>query len=95
MGSLVSAEAARRTSFARALLAEPPPWHGAASLLLTHAPPPPLPLSLQMLAGLEPGADEIVLLKTSSSVFQSTNIDYLLRNLGVRQLVLCGCVTDQ
>ena len=25
----------------------------------------------------------------------STHIDYLLRNLGVRQLVICGLVTDQ
>jgi ureidoacrylate peracid hydrolase len=39
--------------------------------------------------------DEIVLPKTSSSVFVSTHIDYLLRNLGVRQLVLCGLLTDQ
>ncbi|TIV73249.1 MAG: cysteine hydrolase, partial [Mesorhizobium sp.] len=39
--------------------------------------------------------DEIVLPKTSSSVFISTNIDYLLRNLGVRQLVISGLVTDQ
>lgn len=42
-----------------------------------------------------PGDDEIVLPKSSSSVFISTHIDYLLRNLGVRQLVLCGLVTDQ
>lgn len=40
-------------------------------------------------------ANEICLPKTSSSVFQSTNIDYLLRNLWVRQLILCGCLTDQ
>ena len=33
--------------------------------------------------------------KTSSSVFVSTHIDYVLRNLGVRQLVICGLVTDQ
>ena len=33
--------------------------------------------------------------KTSSSVFISTNIDYVLRNLGVRQLVIAGLVTDQ
>lgn len=39
--------------------------------------------------------DDIVLPKTSSSVFISTNIDYVLRNLGVRQLILCGLVTDQ
>ncbi len=48
-----------------------------------------------MLEQLAPSGDEIVLPKTSSSVFQSTNIHYLLRNLGVRQLVVCGCVTDQ
>ena len=33
--------------------------------------------------------------KTSSNVFISTNIDYVLRNLGVRQLVIAGLVTDQ
>lgn len=44
---------------------------------------------------LAPGDDEIVLPKTSSSVFVSTHIDYILRNLGVRQLVICGLVTDQ
>ncbi|RWI16753.1 isochorismatase family cysteine hydrolase [Mesorhizobium sp.] len=44
---------------------------------------------------IAPGEDEIVLPKSSSSVFVSTHIDYLLRNLGVRQLVLAGLVTDQ
>ena len=44
---------------------------------------------------IAPGDDEIVLPKTSSSVFVSTHIDYILRNLGVRQLVLCGLITDQ
>lgn len=44
---------------------------------------------------IAPGDDEIVLPKTSSSVFVSTHIDYLLRNLGVRQLVISGIVTDQ
>lgn len=44
---------------------------------------------------IAPGDDEIVLPKSSSSVFVSTHIDYLLRNLGVRQLVLSGLVTDQ
>lgn len=33
--------------------------------------------------------------KSSSSVFVSTHIDYVLRNLGVKQLVLSGIVTDQ
>lgn len=44
---------------------------------------------------IAPDDDEIVLPKSSSSVFISTNIDYLLRNLGIRQLVLCGFLTDQ
>jgi len=44
---------------------------------------------------IAPGPDEIVLPKTSSSVFISTNIDYVLRNLGVKQLILCGVVSDQ
>jgi len=44
---------------------------------------------------IAPQGDEIVLPKTSSSVFISTHIDYLLRNLGVAQLIVCGVVTDQ
>ena len=44
---------------------------------------------------IAPVDDEIVLPKGSSSVFVSTNIDYLLRNLGVKQLVISGLVTDQ
>ncbi|WP_282609271.1 isochorismatase family cysteine hydrolase [Pelagibius sp. Alg239-R121] len=44
---------------------------------------------------IAPGEDEIVLPKTSSSVFVSTHIDYILRNLGVRQLVISGLITDQ
>jgi nicotinamidase-related amidase len=44
---------------------------------------------------LSPVANEIVLPKTSSGVFNSTNIDYLLRNLGVRKLIVSGVVTDQ
>jgi ureidoacrylate peracid hydrolase len=44
---------------------------------------------------LAPGADEILFPKTSSSVFISTNIDYVLRNLGTRYLIIAGCLTDQ
>jgi len=44
---------------------------------------------------IAPQGDEIVLPKSSSSVFVSTHIDYILRNLGVRQLVLSGLLTDQ
>ena len=49
----------------------------------------------QVLEEIAPEADEIVLPKSSSSVFISTNLDYLLRNLGVRQLMIAGCLTDQ
>ncbi|MCC1493187.1 isochorismatase family cysteine hydrolase [Cognatishimia sp. F0-27] len=44
---------------------------------------------------IAPGDDEIVLPKSSSSVFVSTHIDYILRNLGVQQLVVSGVLTDQ
>jgi ureidoacrylate peracid hydrolase len=49
----------------------------------------------KVLDAIAPARDEIVLPKTSSSVFISTNIDYVLRNLGVRQLVIAGLLTDQ
>ncbi len=39
---------------------------------------------MQVLACIAPGPDEIVLPKTSSNVFASTNIDYILRSLGVK-----------
>jgi ureidoacrylate peracid hydrolase len=44
---------------------------------------------------LKPTDDEIIFPKTSSSVFISTNIDYVLRNLGTRYLIIAGCLTDQ
>lgn len=44
---------------------------------------------------IAPQGDEIVLPKSSSSVFVSTHIDYILRNLGVRQVILSGLLTDQ
>jgi ureidoacrylate peracid hydrolase len=49
----------------------------------------------KVLDAIAPAEDEIVLGKTSSSVFISTNIDYVLRNLGVRSLIVAGVLTDQ
>jgi ureidoacrylate peracid hydrolase len=49
----------------------------------------------RMVDELEPTNDEIVFPKTSSSVFISTNIDYVLRNLGTKYLIIAGCLTDQ
>jgi ureidoacrylate peracid hydrolase len=49
----------------------------------------------EVIDAIRPEAGEIVLPKSSSSVFISTNIDYLLRNLNVRSLVIVGLLTDQ
>jgi nicotinamidase-related amidase len=49
----------------------------------------------QVVSELAPLPDEIVLPKTSSSVFNSTNIDYLLRNMGIEDVFVAGYLTDQ
>lgn len=49
----------------------------------------------RVLDAVAPGEDDLVLPKTSSSVFNSTNIDYLLRNIGIEELVVVGFLTDQ
>jgi ureidoacrylate peracid hydrolase len=49
----------------------------------------------QVLDEVAPAPDEMIFQKTSSNVFVSTNIDYVLRNLGVRSLIIAGLVTDQ
>jgi len=49
----------------------------------------------RVLDEIAPAVDEMVFRKTSSSVFISTNIDYALRNLGVRSLIVTGIMTDQ
>lgn len=49
----------------------------------------------KVIDAVAPAADDIVLPKTSSGVFNSTNIDYLLRNMGIRHLIVVGLLTDQ
>jgi ureidoacrylate peracid hydrolase len=49
----------------------------------------------RVLDEIAPAEDEMIFRKTSSSVFISTNIDYVLRNLGVRSLIVAGMMTDQ
>jgi len=49
----------------------------------------------QVLDEIAPTEDEMVFRKTSSSVFVSTNIDFVLRNLGVHSLIVAGMMTDQ
>ena len=47
------------------------------------------------MAEVAPEGDELVLPKTSSSVFNSTNLDYLLRNIGIEDVFVTGFLTDQ
>ena len=49
----------------------------------------------KVLDAVAPGDDDIVLPKTSSGVFNSTNIEYLLRNIGIDTLAVTGFLTDQ
>lgn len=62
---------------------------------LTPIHVPPSMAEGRPVAALAPVGDELVLPKTSSGVFNSTNIDYLLKNLGIDYLVICGIMTDQ
>jgi nicotinamidase-related amidase len=50
---------------------------------------------VQVVPELAPIPNEIVLPKTSSSVFNSTVLDYLLRNMGIEDVFVVGCLTDQ
>jgi nicotinamidase-related amidase len=47
------------------------------------------------LAEVAPAGDEMLLPKTSSSVFNSTMLDYLLRNIGIEDVFVVGFLTDQ
>lgn len=42
-----------------------------------------------------PEGDEIILSKTASGVFNSTNIHYILQNLGIETLVIVGVLTNE
>lgn len=44
---------------------------------------------------LAPKENEIIIPKTSSSLFNSTNFEYVLRNLGIEYIMVMGIVTDQ
>jgi nicotinamidase-related amidase len=49
----------------------------------------------QVIPDVGPVGDEIVISKTASGVFNATNIEYVLRNLGIEYLVIYGIMTDQ
>ena len=48
----------------------------------------------QILPEVAPREDEMVISKVTSSVFNSTNIDRLLRNMGIQNLIFTGVVTN-
>jgi nicotinamidase-related amidase len=48
----------------------------------------------QILDELAPVGDEIVLSKTTNSAFTSTTIDFILHNMGIDSLFVCGIVTN-
>ena len=51
-------------------------------------------IEAQVLPEVAPQGDEMVFTKCTSSIFNSTNIDRLLRNLGIRNLIITGVETN-
>jgi ureidoacrylate peracid hydrolase len=49
----------------------------------------------QVIPDVAPQGDEILIPKTASGIFNATNIEYVLRNLGIEFLVIYGVLTDQ
>lgn len=58
-----------------------------------HAPPGSI--EAKFLEEVEPVGDEIIINKTASGVFNATNIEYVLRNLGITALVICGVYSNE
>jgi len=55
---------------------------------------PPGHKDAEFIPELAPVAGEVVLDKTTSSVFVSTNADFVLRNMGIDTLIMTGVVTN-
>lgn len=49
----------------------------------------------EFLPEIAPRGDELIINKTASGVFNATNIEYLLRNMGVTGLFICGVYTNE
>jgi len=58
-----------------------------------HAPPGSK--EAQFLPQVAPEGDEIIINKTASGVFNSTNLEIVLGNLGISALVIAGVYTDE
>ncbi len=55
---------------------------------------PPGSIEAQFREEVAPQGDEIVLTKTCGGVFNGTNIEYVLRNLGIANLIVAGVITS-
>jgi biuret amidohydrolase len=55
---------------------------------------PPESKDAEIVEDLAPLPGEVILDKTTSSLFLSTNADFLLRNMGVDTLIITGVVTN-
>ena len=49
----------------------------------------------EFLPEIAPKGDEIVINKTASGVFNATNLDFILRNMGITGLFVCGVYTNE
>ncbi|HEU0114381.1 MAG TPA: isochorismatase family cysteine hydrolase, partial [Thermomicrobiales bacterium] len=59
-----------------------------------HIHHPPGSIEARFREEVAPQGDEIVLTKTCGGVFNGTNIEYVLRNLGVSNLIVVGVITS-
>jgi nicotinamidase-related amidase len=58
-----------------------------------HAPPGSK--ESEFLVEVAPKGDEIIINKTASGVFNATNIEYILRNMGITGLFICGVYSNE
>jgi nicotinamidase-related amidase len=58
-----------------------------------HAPPGSK--EAEFLPEVAPKGDELIINKTASGVFNSTNTEYVLRNIGIDSLYVCGVYTNE
>ena len=66
------------------------PWHKKLGIHVKPSDP-----MGHFISGVEPLDDEMIFNKTASGVFHSTNLQYVLNNLGISALVVCGVFTDE
>ena len=55
---------------------------------------PPGSKDAEIIEELAPRPEEVVLSKTTSNTFASTNADFVLRNMGIDTLIVTGVVTN-